>query len=899
MTKREKKVQRLLALFLAFAMVWVMLPQMGGMVQVEAEEETYTIRFYAGEGHFGSTPGPSGYSTYNERTVDAGSTIGDVSELAKSCYSDVDGYGIDYWVDEDGHSYQTEDFQDLIPEKDMLFTVIWKECPVLTFDLNGGTYESGGPGGVTYSSTFELTYYRERGLSLNDNCMTRDGYVFAGWKVISGTDVGEVYKSGELSQIYHPLVDSTLQATWRDASSEINPEDLFWVTFDAGADCASVNLGPGGRSLSVQCRKGETVSNNKVDASRNGFIFQAWCDANGNQYSSTEICDLVINEDLILTALWEPMDGVLLTDAFVDENFRAYVSEEIDTDGNGELSAEEIKNVTEIDCSSRDIESLSGIDIFYELTELYCSYNQLSRLDLSANKALCKLVCSYNELTSLNLSKNVNLVDLGCLGNALTSLDLGNNTLLRSVNCSSNKLYSINFSQNNMLEDLVCYYNNLSELDVSQCYSLEWLECYHNEITSLILNSSLSYLNCDDNQLSVLDVGDNANLYNLSCNGNRLTSLNLSKDADLNAICCADNMITELDLGNYKNLQTLNCSNNPLGKINVKGMKELNALYCDNNGLESLELGDKPNLCYLRCSGNELTELDVSKCPKLSDLCCQNNKISDLNIGNNSLLQMAYSTGASPVDTYYVYYDIYEYPHGCDECTLKVDQTVKISLCCHSWDSGKITKAPTCTENGVRTYTCTSCGEEKTEAVKATGHTVVRTAAVAATTEKTGLTEGIYCSVCGTVFKKQEVIPKLTPPTTPSTTPKTPAVKNGWKKESGKWFYYVKGTKQKGWKQIGKKWYFFKKDGSMAANEWCKGYWLNKDGTWTYKKKATWKKDATSWWFGCKGWYAKNQWQKIDDKWYYFNAKGYIVTGTRKIGGKQYKFNKSGVCLNP
>ena len=31
--------------------------------------------------------------------------------------SDVDGYGIDYWVDEDGHSYQTEDFQDLIPKR--------------------------------------------------------------------------------------------------------------------------------------------------------------------------------------------------------------------------------------------------------------------------------------------------------------------------------------------------------------------------------------------------------------------------------------------------------------------------------------------------------------------------------------------------------------------------------------------------------------------------------------------------------------------------------------------------------------------------------------------------------------------------------------------------------------
>lgn len=42
----------------------------------------------------------------------------------------------------------------------------------------------------------------------------------------------------------------------------------------------------------------------------------------------------------------------------------------------------------------------------------------------------------------------------------------------------------------------------------------------------------------------------------------------------------------------------------------------------------------------------------------------------------------------------------------------------------HSWGSGKITKAATCTSNGVRTYTC-SCGETKTESIPAKGHSFV------------------------------------------------------------------------------------------------------------------------------------------------------------------------------
>ena len=197
--------------------------------------------------------------------------------------------------------------------------------------------------------------------------------------------------------------------------------------------------------------------------------------------------------------------------------------------------------------------------------------------------------------------------------------------------------------------------------------------------------------------------------------------------------------------------------------------------------------------------------------------------------------------------------------------------------------------------------------------------------AVAATYTKTGKTEGSHCSVCGTVIKAQTVVPKLVKEGLVTESGNTFYYKNGkkqtgwqqiskkwyffnssgvmqtgWMKQGGKWYYLgTDGAMVTGWKQISKKWYYFKSSGEMAANEWCKGYWLNKDGAWTFKTKAAWKKDSVGWWFGYSGWYAKSQWQKIDDKWYYFDAKGHIVTGTRTIGGKTYRFNASGVCLNP
>ena len=39
----------------------------------------------------------------------------------------------------------------------------------------------------------------------------------------------------------------------------------------------------------------------------------------------------------------------------------------------------------------------------------------------------------------------------------------------------------------------------------------------------------------------------------------------------------------------------------------------------------------------------------------------------------------------------------------------------------HAWDGGKVTKQPTATETGIRTYTCTRCSATKTETIPATG----------------------------------------------------------------------------------------------------------------------------------------------------------------------------------
>ena len=88
----------------------------------------------------------------------------------------------------------------------------------------------------------------------------------------------------------------------------------------------------------------------------------------------------------------------------------------------------------------------------------------------------------------------------------------------------------------------------------------------------------------------------------------------------------------------------------------------------------------------------------------------------------------------------------------CSVCNkVLVKQTI-VPAKGHSWDSGKITIAPTCTGTGVKTYACTACAATRTETVSATGHTAVAVAKVEPTCTQPGRAAGTKCSVCGEVL---------------------------------------------------------------------------------------------------------------------------------------------------
>ena len=100
-------------------------------------------------------------------------------------------------------------------------------------------------------------------------------------------------------------------------------------------------------------------------------------------------------------------------------------------------------------------------------------------------------------------------------------------------------------------------------------------------------------------------------------------------------------------------------------------------------------------------------------------------------------------------------YDLYT----CSGCGATEKRNAKPALG-HKWDSGTVTAEPTEKDPGTMTYTCTICGQTKTEVIPATGpHTHVwgEGTVTVAPTETTPGVRTYTCTVCGQT--RTEIIP--------------------------------------------------------------------------------------------------------------------------------------------
>ena len=101
--------------------------------------------------------------------------------------------------------------------------------------------------------------------------------------------------------------------------------------------------------------------------------------------------------------------------------------------------------------------------------------------------------------------------------------------------------------------------------------------------------------------------------------------------------------------------------------------------------------------------------------------------------------------------------------YTCTNCgETKTDIIGKIGCTNHAWDAGVVTKQPTYKTEGTRKYTCTNCGETKTETIArlvCTNHAWDAGVVTKQPTYKTEGTRKYTCTNCGET--KTETIAKL------------------------------------------------------------------------------------------------------------------------------------------
>lgn len=272
------------------------------------------------------------------------------------------------------------------------------------------------------------------------------------------------------------------------------------------------------------------------------------------------------------------------------EDFKAYLVENFDTDGDGEISRDEAELITAIECEDLGLTSLEGVRNLTNLQTLHCSYNAIETLDVSGMTSLTELLCDHNLITDLNVA--------GC-------------TSLNNIECNSNAIGELNLADcRNTLTTITCNENKLARLDLTNFDKLFHLNCDDNQLTELLVDgcTALTSVDCASNQLTSVLFPENSMMGTFECGGNQLTTIDLRNCPHLASLTLAMNKLTSLSVNYLKDLTFIDCTYNSLRSLDLTNLPSMNFVHCDNTGMEELYLRDDIN--YGEVSVDEETKIE-------------------------------------------------------------------------------------------------------------------------------------------------------------------------------------------------------------------------------------------------------------------------------------------------
>ncbi len=247
-----------------------------------------------------------------------------------------------------------------------------------------------------------------------------------------------------------------------------------------------------------------------------------------------------------------------------DPNFeQILIALDIDTEGSldGQVLRADVEKVRVLDLNIPDgnfeIQDLTGIEGFVNLTTLKAIQHEIEFIDLRSNTLLDSLYLQGNLLQEIDLSLNTNLVN---------------------VNLSTNEIYTIEgLTELNKLKELDLSWNFMETFSISNA-SLEILFLNLNELQTLDVSEAenLKALNLTTNNLTDLSVSSNTQLETLVISNNSLKQIELSQNPELKYLYASTNAFTNLDVSQNQKLVDLRVDRNPsLSCINIEEGQEI------------------------------------------------------------------------------------------------------------------------------------------------------------------------------------------------------------------------------------------------------------------------------------------------------------------------------------
>ena len=204
----------------------------------------------------------------------------------------------------------------------------------------------------------------------------------------------------------------------------------------------------------------------------------------------------------------------------------------------------------------------------------------------------------------------------------------------------------------------------------------------------------------------------------------------------------------------------------------------------------------------------------------------------------------------------------------CSTCGAILTAQEVIPATGHKPDGGTVTREPTASEPGIRTYCCTVCG------VKLYDEEIPYTVYLGWTGWRLVNGGWYYGDSAGYALIGTHAVDGVV-----YHFGDTGEMVSGWKELNGKWFHATTSgaLSYGGWEKIGGVWYYFRENGEMATG------WVNDRGTWYYLRDngsmaVGWVQDNGKWYYTDKNGAMRTGWLKDGNIWYYLADDGHMVT---------------------